>query len=118
MSKTAGERAVERREAEIAIVKATIKIMLDAGFALTVDDGGDYPIKMSREADETFSAMMSVDDEHLLILDATSGRTLGWVYFVYGNDGFDVISDHTSCLTKRLSPITALADRLEREMGA
>lgn len=40
-------------------------------------------------------------------------RPIGWVRFVYGNDGHDVISDYTTNLESVLEPINAYAESLD-----
>jgi hypothetical protein len=55
---------------------------------------------------------MEVDDEHLGVFQAADAtgvervcRPFAWVRFVYGNDGYDVISDYTTSLEAVLAPI-------------
>jgi len=43
------------------------------------------------------------------------GAPSGWVYFVYGNDGWDVVSDYTTNLEAVLKGSGELAERLEAE---
>ncbi len=38
---------------------------------------------------------------------------IGWVRFIYGNDGWDVISDYTTNLEPVMKLVQPLIDRLE-----
>jgi hypothetical protein len=57
--------------------------------------------------------MFTVDEEKLLVRKTANSRTFdGWVFFVYGNNGPDVINDYTTNLEPALVKTNALADRL------
>jgi len=56
--------------------------------------------------------LMEVDDEHLYVFVPFNPESVGWVYFVYGNDGYDVISDYTTGLEAILAPVITHADTL------
>jgi hypothetical protein len=116
---------VMRQAIERKIVVATIKALLDAGFDLAVDNGDDSGLAAgwTRDADRVLSFMFDTDDVHLMARklqsdcaadhDACKGVAYtGWVYFVYGNDGPDVISDYTANLESVLGPVNAMADRI------
>jgi hypothetical protein len=103
-------QGIERKIAEAFITDA-----LEAGYTITVDDGEDEPVKRSADAAEILGAMFTVDEEHLRLY---SGQEYaGWVYFVYGNSGWDVVSDHTVNLTPLLVGADAVAHQLEAEHG-
>jgi hypothetical protein len=60
---------------------------------------------------------METDDDRLFVykVDGPKGRRdwFGWVFFVYGNDGYDVISDYTTNLESSLTATNKLAESLE-----
>lgn len=68
--------------------------------------------------------MFTTDEDYLFVYDpkqpdeddAEDGRAdankIGWIWFIYGNDGHDVVSDYTTNLEKVLQGATALAEEL------
>lgn len=109
--------AVQRRiRVESRIVETTVAALLAAGYWLGVDTGGD-----SLDCDPTnargpvLAALGECDLDRLLAFPADSApdaNAAAWVLFVYGNDGWDVISDYTTNLGAVLAPVLALADGL------
>jgi hypothetical protein len=87
-----------RQEVERKIASALIQEALDAGYHISVNNGGDKDeIQPSTKKDVILNAMFATDEEHLLFYNE-EGKKVGWVWFVYGNDGYDVISDYTTNL--------------------
>jgi hypothetical protein len=83
-----------RQEVERKIATAAIQSLLQAGFALSVDNGGDeYELSHSTDQTAILKAMFLCDEDRLYV--EKESKTFGWIYFVYGNDGWDVISDYT-----------------------
>jgi hypothetical protein len=102
---------MDREEMEAAIVRNAVYELLDHGFLLCVDNGGDeYEISRSSDGEAVLAEMMATDEERLIAIRAD--KMFGWVYFVYGNDGHDVICDMTVSLEPYLSETTALAETL------
>lgn len=106
---------------ERKIVRKVISDMLKAGFWLSVDDGEEESIT-SRSQSAIESAIMNTDEDRLYIYTETqiaawknTGKCecMGWVFFVYGNSGFDVISDYTTNLEEYLQDAEQLANQLE-----
>jgi hypothetical protein len=91
-----------RQEVERKIATAVVETLLAAGFGLSVDNGDngerEFEIKNSKSAKAVLKAMFQTDDEKLYT--TKDGRLDGYVYFVYGNCGWDVISDYTLNLEK------------------
>lgn len=83
-----------RQRIERLIVTAVINALLKAGFSITIENGGDTPeLTQSTDRAEIISHLFLTDEEY--IIPVQSGTRFGWVYAVYGNDGWDVISDYT-----------------------
>jgi hypothetical protein len=104
-----------RQHIERRIVRATIAALLAADYLLGVKDGingGEVVLKFSKDPDEIFKAMFSTDDDELMVFKPDQPQQYGFVQFVYGNDGYDVIHDHTVNLGDVLQPVSELADRL------
>ena len=90
-----------RQRIEQTIVLVTAQALLDAGFSLGVNDGGETTLEFSRDLDAIKAALFTTDDDYLYVYKAgrkpsKDNRPDGWVRFVYGNDGWDVISDCSS----------------------
>jgi hypothetical protein len=111
----------QRRYLEKAIARKTIEVMVDAGYFVSVYDGEAIACKYTQNVDEALAAMMSVDEEHLNVakLNEAVGpnekpyRRIGNVFFVYGNDGYDVINDHSISLQPQMDIVEAFVDALE-----
>ena len=107
-----------RQELERRIAQAAIRQLLAAGFTLGVNDGEETTIHHSTDADAIEKAMFTTDEDVLLVYKADDDPAAEdyllpnyWVKFVYGNDGYDVISDYTSALDQHLSEANRLADQ-------
>ena len=102
-----------RQIVEREIATSVVKTLLKAGFALSVDNGdnnGDeFEIANSRSKKTVLEKMFQTDEERVYAIK--DGKLFGWVYFVYGNDGWDVISDYTVNLEKYIGEGT-VTDRV------
>jgi hypothetical protein len=107
---------MDRHEMEAAIVRNAVYELLDHGFLLCVDNGGDdYEINRSDDGEAVLAELMNTDDDRLIAIRAD--KIFGWVHFVYGNDGYDVICDMTISLEPYLLETEALAKTLEEQHG-
>jgi len=95
---------------ETAIIRKTVKALLTAGHALSVNDGEETVIRRSTDAKAIISAMRSTDEDILIAYKPHDAATGGWVRFIYGNAGWDVINDHTMSLEAVLAPVIEFAD--------
>jgi hypothetical protein len=50
--------------------------------------------------------LMSTDEDYLMVYEPGKKERLGWIHLVYGNDGYDVVSDYTTNLEALVDPIT------------
>jgi hypothetical protein len=98
--------AVERR-----IVKRTVKDLLEAGYTLSVFDGEEESAMTSTDYKLLHDALLNTDQDFLNVW--VNGKRFGWVRFVYGNDGYDVISDYTVNLEDALKGVNEFASSLE-----
>ncbi len=100
---------IERRIAEEVITQA-----LAAGFLISVEDGEEITLKKSRGKAKILEAMFTTDEDRLYFTKPGQKEgDSGWVYFVYGNDGWDVINDYTTNLEEMMKPVNALIDKIE-----
>lgn len=103
---------------EYRIVKRTVGALLEAGFTLNVFNGGDEN-ELPDPTDKRpalLAVLGATDDEYLMVFSKPEPETeylnRGWVRFVYGNDGWDVISDYTTNLEGVLKPVLDYADSI------
>lgn len=107
-----------RIRVEQRIVIKTVNALLKAGYTLNVYNGGDENelSNPTRDKAALLGALMNTDDDYLMVYTnpepETEYKDVGWVRFVYGNDGWDVISDYTTNLDKQLEPIEEFANKL------
>jgi hypothetical protein len=100
-----------RQRVERTIVRRVILDVLAAGYSINVNNGGDteeLPAP-SRSAKEVLGAMFATDDEYLILYQ--NGKRIGWVWFVYGNGGWDVVSDYSTNLEPVMKGSSDLADK-------
>lgn len=78
---------------EREIVKQVIKDALKFGWELEVDSGEEIEYR-GKDADKAFEALDQFDDAYLFLY-SQGERPKGWVRFVFGNYGWDVVNDYT-----------------------
>jgi hypothetical protein len=101
----------ERMKLERRIATQCIAELLEAGYALGVNDGEDTTIENSTDPTALLAAMFTTDEDYLLAFK--DGERVGWVRFVYGNSGWDAICDYTMNLEPALAKTEALSAQLE-----
>jgi hypothetical protein len=101
-------QAIEKR-----IYSRIVKDALNAGFNVSVYDGEEYALEHSTSYKAIMDAGFSTDQDALIIY--RDDKRIGFVSLIYGNSGWDVISDYTASddMEKLLSGADALADQLE-----
>src|SRR5882757_617287 len=99
-----------RLSMERRVALTLVRDILAAGHTISVYDS---PALRSRDKRKIMEAMAASDEDTLFIRDA-AGNNLGVVTLVYGNDGWDVISDHTDtpAMNALLANANAYADAL------
>ncbi len=100
-----------RQLVERKIASALIRDGLFAGYSISVDidSGRECVLEKSINRKEILNAMFSVDEEFLIFYK--DNKQVGWVFFVYGNDGWDVISDYTVNLEHIMGNANKLSER-------
>ena len=121
---SAAVKARQRVEQTIALTAA--QVLLDAGFSLGVNDGEEITIHHSRNIEDIKDALFTTDEDYLYVYrakgDRKDTRPDGWVRLVYGNDGWDVISDYcdVDLLDSYLgdgTKVQALSDALSEDLS-
>jgi hypothetical protein len=101
-----------RMAGERRVVRRVVRDLLAAGFAITVDDGGDEPaIRHSTDARKIEACLLNTDDDR--IYASKPGRKSSMVRFVYGNDAWEVICDYSIDLEDHLKGAFDLCAKLE-----
>jgi hypothetical protein len=76
-------------------LRKLIRNILSRGLVVSVNDGGEWPVKRSGSFKEICDNLMACDEEQLVIRDS-EGVRVGWFYLVYGNSADEIICDHTA----------------------
>lgn len=102
------------RRKETLVLKRLIRAALRAGCVVSVNDGEEWTLKRSDDAKAIFGALRSTDGDMIRLRGARSGETVGNIWLVYGNDGWDVVADYTDneAMETILQPVFTFADRL------
>ncbi|ENU1229103.1 MULTISPECIES: hypothetical protein [Enterobacterales] len=101
----------ERQIVEHRIVETAAQGLVDAGFGIAVYDGEELVTEVTHDVSSIMEAMFSTDEEFIYAYDS-NGKHVGWVHLVYGNSGWDVISDNTNNLEDALIAATELAEEI------
>jgi hypothetical protein len=101
-----------RQDIERKIYSRIVKDALAGGYEISVFDGEEYPLKRSTSYKKIMDAGFSTDQDALVFFK--DGNRLGWVSLIYGNSGWDVISDYVANdeIEALLTGANALADKL------
>ena len=97
--------AIEKR-----IVHRVVKDALRAGYSVSVFDSEEWTLERSTDFKTIIAAMMTSDEDTIRLRDK-EGKNLGIVFFVYGNDGWDVICDHSVTLEEFLKGANEYAEK-------
>ena len=116
--RVAARVAIERK-----ICRKACQAFLAAGYLLGVNDGEETTIIRSSSLTDIMRALSTTDEDYLLIFDparkASDGGAarVGYIYFVYGNSGYDVISDYSAKeeLFERFREILAPVDEYAKK---
>lgn len=80
-----------RQKIEVRIAAALVDSALTADYSVRVDNGEDETPHFT-DKKSILAAMFLTDDDTLWLM---RNAEVSWVKLVYGNDGWDVISDYT-----------------------
>lgn len=92
-----------------------VRALLAAGYSISVHDGDTFTLSRSTDPKAVLAAMFTSDDDRLYVRprDEPKAPHLGWVWLIYGNGGWDVVSDYTTPLEPALAPVFAWIERHE-----
>lgn len=103
-----------RLQMEKAMAEALIDALLTRDYRVSIWDGEEWAIKKSRSREDILNSMFSTDSD--TVCYGNSKYHSGEFNLVYGNSGWDLVSDHTSntvCDEIWANVITPLADKME-----
>lgn len=104
-------------EMETNIVRQVVHDALAASYLLSVDNGGDdYEITKSKDAEAVLAELQNTSTDTLIIHDQ-DGKKIGWIDFVYGNEGWCVIGDYSdnAKISLLLTNANALSDKYSEQ---
>ena len=79
---------------EKKIVGLILNSAYSSGYTCRLYDGESWVTDKNATIKEIMYYLMTTDEETLVIYDE-SGKRVGSIFLVYGNNGYDVITDHT-----------------------
>lgn len=120
------ESVKHRIAIERAIVERVVDALIAANYrvAVSLERGYDLDEMLmgSRDRDAIIDAATAGDECHIFAQPAKGklidkGRVVsdGWIYLVFGNDGYDLISDYTTNLESLLAPVNTYADTIAEQ---
>lgn len=98
---------------EEKVAGKVVRALLAAGYFVSVHDGEAFTLSKSRDAKALIAALFTSDDDRLFVRTAPGEAHFGWVWLVYGNSGWDLVSDYTTNLEAALKPVFAWIDNNE-----
>ena len=85
------------QQLEGAIMAQVILDALAAGYRISVDDGEDEFTPQQTLGDILALMGATESGDWLRFADpANHDKRVGWIHFIYGNDGYDVIADYSA----------------------
>jgi dihydroxyacetone kinase DhaKLM complex PTS-EIIA-like component DhaM len=102
---------------ERQIIKALVTEAFKRGFTkIIIDNGGDDEEQITcTDTKEVMASIQQTDEEVMFFVYPDFSSPPLSVYLVYGNDGYDVIADHSSSLNEIIDTIQPLIDTLEAQ---
>lgn len=100
---------------EREIFRRTVACLLAAGYHLQVNDGEDDQTPITTDAALLEKESRATDEDvlHCYRPNESGGHTpAGFVHFIYGNTGWDVMSDWSTRLDEALEPVSTYADQI------
>lgn len=97
-----------RQKIERTIVELIVREAISKGYSISGFDEEDDIFQRETDVAEIMKNVMTTDED-TLTFHRPDGTYAGFVFLVYGNDGYDAISDHTA--TEEIEDILWAANR-------
>lgn len=107
--------ADKRARIERRIARQAIADLLAAGYQVAVFEGGDIILGATSNVRSILEVMEGLEECYLFAMasdDAGKMKRAGWIRFISGNGGWDVINDYTTNLEPLLLRTNTLAERV------
>ena len=101
----------QRIEIEKRMLTLMVDTALSMGYKMSVDCEGEEMLEETGEKDLILEMCLDLDICHVYY--HKDGAIVGWALLVFGNDGYDLISDHTVNLNEELQPCYNLSDKIQ-----
>lgn len=108
------KEGAKRMEMERRMASALVRACLARGYRISVHNGEELAIRGSKVYRAVMDALWQTDEETVHIY-GPDGKRAGSFFLVYGNDGYDLIADHTdneACRAIWDEVISPLSDKL------
>jgi len=102
---------------ELRIMRKTVEALIAAGFFVTIDNGEDEEIRNSQDLEAIMKVVSLTDEDYVYVSKKPTPKGKPYdhfVRFIYGNDGWDVINDHSVALEEILKPVQDYAEKSDR----
>jgi hypothetical protein len=100
---------------ELAIVDCLIDAAKIAGFTLKIRDFDHYEDSENAYYDhkeDLKDLLFDLDEATVYVFSKESDKLIGWVYLVFGNSGYDLVSNYTVSIVEFLAPVLELSKKL------
>lgn len=81
-------------EQEKKVIEAIIRAALEDGLKVTICDGEDYSVKVSRDFDQIMAGLGHCEEETIMLYNNIGENWVGSIYLVYGNDPDEVVNNY------------------------
>ena len=88
------KQVANRIKIERAIISRLVKDGLKLNYTVSIFDGEEWCLKRSNSYKKIMDSIQSTDVDKIRFRDS-DGEIVGSFLMVYGNDGYDVISDYS-----------------------
>jgi len=79
---------------EARAARKLINMVLAKGWLVSVNDGGEWVLKSSKDKAAILLAMATTGGDYLIFRDS-EGNKIGGMYLVWGNEPCELVADHT-----------------------
>lgn len=86
-------------------IRQILRALRLAGYGLITVDNGEERIPV-RTDDAAFAAINEVDNASLRVVHNVRAASVGYVWFVLGNEPFEVAADYSANLAPVIEPLT------------
>lgn len=89
---------------ELQIINKLIEEANKRGYILQIDE-----VALDDYDGDFKTAAFDLDECHVVVISGTQ-EDLGWIRLIFGNDGYDLVSDYSMSLEEFLKPVNEVVD--------